>query len=592
MNQLDLFNHKEYEKAVLARIPAGECEPHPLNPRFAVNEEVVERIAVQIGEYGYKPEHAILVRPVSGHYEIVSGHHRVEACKKAGVSPYAWIAADMSDEEAHSLLLLENDQAELSALEKGKHAYDHIERYGKGEDGRGNESGLREYARRHNYNLSTIQRYFDAYQVIKTDPIRVSLPVETLYEISKAPEAAWSALCEQAEVENWTVANAKTATGKVKALDRETYGYDMASIYTEACKNKGKKAGNYQSLFNAIDEWVEALPETAVLYNFERTDEIKEEDHQVYRKHMAVEFEYRARDRFIEKVKKDHPLVAKTIEEYGQETAEHIKANQDGGERWLPELTAEEVENRTRLALQVQHKSFLDRHIRCGDMNDIMLEVPKHSVDLILADPPYGLGETADIQFDHREDMSVPKGEWDHETNYKQWLQHFRRVLKETASLYIFVPDSEIGNLWAELEAQGFIVRNLITWHKTNPAPSVRQRCFCHSCEYILFASVSDEYTFNWQGQNETHNFIEMPICQGDERLEHPTQKPVALMEWLVNISSNVGDFVVDPFAGVGSTGVAAHNLNREFLLMEVDNEFCRQACLRFPREDAGKQAL
>lgn len=216
-----------------------------------------------------------------------------------------------------------------------------------------------------------------------------------------------------------------------------------------------------------------------------------------------------------------------------------------------------------------------------GLMENYIPKIASHSIPLIVTDPPYGLGETANIQFDHRADLAEPKGEWDQSVFYEEWIPLLRSCLRDDGSMYVFVPDFEIGNLWAALLKHGFNVLNLITWHKTNPAPSVRKSCYCHSCEYILFATVGDSHIFNWQGQNEMHNHIEHPICQGNERLDHPTQKPVGLLKRFIEVSSNVGDVVLDPFAGVGSTGAAAKELSRSYKLIEGDENYYRKACIR-----------
>ncbi len=77
------------------------------------------------------------------------------------------------------------------------------------------------------------------------------------------------------------------------------------------------------------------------------------------------------------------------------------------------------------------------------------------------------------------------------------------------------------------------------------------------------------------------HNFIETPICMGVEHLKnpnHPTQKPVRVLEHCIKLASNPGDTVLDPFMGVGSTGVAARNLDRKYIGIEIDENYFRAA--------------
>ena len=73
------------------------------------------------------------------------------------------------------------------------------------------------------------------------------------------------------------------------------------------------------------------------------------------------------------------------------------------------------------------------------------------------------------------------------------------------------------------------------------------------------------------------HNFFESSICMGAERIKdskHPTQKPVKLLRHLINIASNEGDVILDPFMGVGSTGVAALEMNRKFIGLEIEKNY------------------
>lgn len=88
------------------------------------------------------------------------------------------------------------------------------------------------------------------------------------------------------------------------------------------------------------------------------------------------------------------------------------------------------------------------------------------------------------------------------------------------------------------------------------------------------------------------HNFIEAPICMGQERLKspkHPTQKPLSVLKHIIKIASKENDLVLDMFMGVGSTGVAALSLNRRFIGIEIDEDYYKASVKRLKRAKADK---
>ena len=100
---------------------------------------------------------------------------------------------------------------------------------------------------------------------------------------------------------------------------------------------------------------------------------------------------------------------------------------------------------------------------------------------------------------------------------------------------------------------------------------------FLNSCELIV-CMWNKGHIWNFSRQNEMHNFIESPICMGTERLKHPTQKPVKILNHIIKIASNPGDIVLDMFMGVGSTGVAAMELDRKFIGVELNKDYFNAA--------------
>lgn len=216
--------------------------------------------------------------------------------------------------------------------------------------------------------------------------------------------------------------------------------------------------------------------------------------------------------------------------------------------------------------------------IHTTDSFERIKQVPDHSIDVILTDPPYNLGtySTGNIKMGWRADFNNDIAAWDQETfDPAAWVGEFQRILKPTGNIFAFTSYNLLGG-WHQAFDPVFDTFQFMVWHKTNPAPKLRRAGFLNSCELIV-CLWNKGHTWNFGKQNEMHNFIETPICMGHERLKspkHPTQKPVRVLEHLLKLGSKEGDLIFDPFMGVGSTGVAALNLRRRFLGFEKDANY------------------
>ena len=218
----------------------------------------------------------------------------------------------------------------------------------------------------------------------------------------------------------------------------------------------------------------------------------------------------------------------------------------------------------------------------CADSKDIIRRIPDNSVDFILTDPPYNLGQhsTGNIPLPGRSAMNNDVAEWDMlDFNPEEWADEFIRILKPTGNLFIFTSYNQLGR-WYNCLDHKFDTSNFMVWHKTNPAPKIFKAGFLNSCE-MIFTCWNKKHTWNFISQKEMHNFIESSICMRPERLsnpKHPAQKPVAILRKMIEIATNENDIVFDPFMGVGSTGVAAIELDRRFIGVELDREYFEAA--------------
>lgn len=224
--------------------------------------------------------------------------------------------------------------------------------------------------------------------------------------------------------------------------------------------------------------------------------------------------------------------------------------------------------------------------LRYGDCFKLLDDIPDKSVDLILTDPPYNIAKysTGNIDLPGRSALNNDLADWDKtEIEPRELLANFKRIIKPKGNIFIFTTYNQIGK-WHEVFDPEFDTFQFMVWHKTNPAPKIYKNGFLNSCELIV-CMWNKGHQWNFSNQKEMHNFIQTPICMQPERLsnpKHPAQKPVKLLEHIIKIASNEGDTILDPFMGVGSTGIAAYNLKRNFIGIELEKEYFDATNKRF----------
>ena len=213
------------------------------------------------------------------------------------------------------------------------------------------------------------------------------------------------------------------------------------------------------------------------------------------------------------------------------------------------------------------------------DALEFLKQLDGKSVDLILTDPPYNIRWKQQIELHgrkvmyHNFDELAGENGWDvvdTKELYDTLFKEFDRVVKDNGSVIIFVRNEWITNCIDAGKKYKFDVKASIYWHKTNPVPQIRKKNYLSSVETIVWlARWNDDFcnfTFNFGMQKEMHNFIQMPLCGGDERSLHPTQKPLKLIRNFIKIHSNENDLICDPFIGSGTTAVASIMENRNYI--------------------------
>lgn len=224
--------------------------------------------------------------------------------------------------------------------------------------------------------------------------------------------------------------------------------------------------------------------------------------------------------------------------------------------------------------------------IQCEDNLEYLKKLPDNCVDLVVTDPPYNVSIKQNIIIKGRT-LVKDFGAWDYNFNPEPILKELKRVLKPNGQIYIFCGTNQIPQYMRILKDKWFF-RNLLIWYKRNPAPRISKTNFVFASEYIIYGinekGKPSNSTFNFSKQNEMHNVFITNALQGRERLKvgnksvHPTQKPLEILQKLIETSSNKGDIVLDVFMGVGSTAVASILTNRNFLGCEIDPNYVKFA--------------
>lgn len=210
--------------------------------------------------------------------------------------------------------------------------------------------------------------------------------------------------------------------------------------------------------------------------------------------------------------------------------------------------------------------------------------------DMIFADPPYHLSNGG-FSIQSGKIVSVNKGDWDKSNGYEEdymfdlsWISACRNKLKSNGTIWISGTFHNIFSVCRCLNELGFKILNCITWEKTNPPPNLSCKYFTHSTEYIIWARKEQKVShyFNYKLMKEINGGTQMrdvwrlPAVASWEKScgKHPTQKPLSLLSRIIQASTIPFSWILDPFTGSSTTGIAANLLGRNFLGIDKNKEF------------------
>lgn len=200
------------------------------------------------------------------------------------------------------------------------------------------------------------------------------------------------------------------------------------------------------------------------------------------------------------------------------------------------------------------------------DWKEAIKQVSDKSIDLVVTDPPYGMKFQSNYRkVQHKSIQNDDNLDW-----LESWVIELKRVCKDEAHLYIFCSWHNI-DLFKQIVGAYFNVKNILIWEKNNTGMGDLEGDYAPKYEMILFCSNGSKKLNCGRDAN-----ILKAKRTGNEN--HPTEKPLNLISYLIEKSSNENDIVLDTFAGSFSTAQACKQKNRNFICFEIEEEYCRTA--------------
>lgn len=219
-------------------------------------------------------------------------------------------------------------------------------------------------------------------------------------------------------------------------------------------------------------------------------------------------------------------------------------------------------------------KYFIDGSVvACGDAFELLKKVDDSSVRLILTDPPYNISKRNEQCFRNMKNHNAGTffGNWDEDFDTTGWLGEAVRCLMPGGSIIIFCGFKQMSFIATELEHLGLDVKLPLAMVKKNPVPRNLNRRFVSALEFAIWGVKKGKWVFNKHKHLSYETNVFYTVGQ---RSNHPTKKPDKVFKHLIEILSEEGDLVLDPFVGSGTTAVQCAETGRKFIAFEIDKTY------------------
>lgn len=214
---------------------------------------------------------------------------------------------------------------------------------------------------------------------------------------------------------------------------------------------------------------------------------------------------------------------------------------------------------------EVKDWKELINQVTWGDCLEGMKMIPDKSIDLILTDPPYGMDYQSSRRTEQFEKIALDQDiKW-----FPELAKQLYRTLKVDSHCYVFCNDYAISHFRRLLEEVGFTPKRTLVWLKNNHTSGDLEGDYGNKTEFILYCQ---------KGRKELNGARSTNVLSFGRvsDMVHPTQKPIDLLQFLINKSTSDGSLVCDPFMGSWTTARACKDLGRNFIGFELEEKYCK----------------
>jgi DNA (cytosine-5)-methyltransferase 1/site-specific DNA-methyltransferase (adenine-specific) len=251
----------------------------------------------------------------------------------------------------------------------------------------------------------------------------------------------------------------------------------------------------------------------------------------------------------------------------------------------VPPFMAEAIANTINDAYIDKRMESEDYSTYLADSFVFVKELKKNDiiVNHIITDPPYNISKENNFSTMASPRKGVDFGEWDKRFDLFGWIGDYVELLDKNGSIIIFCSYLYISYIIDELKANNIEVKDVLIWRKSNPMPRNINRRYVQDMEFAIWGvKKGAKWVFNKPEEVPyLRSIFETSLVSGLEKTSHPTQKSLKLMKDIIEIHTNKGDVILDPFMGSGSTGVAALELERKFIGIDNDEKYYKIALKR-----------